>query len=399
MLTATKVKALKGREKPYKVGDKDGLYLDVRPNGSKYWRFRYRWKGRQKLLALGVYPDVSLAKARDRTRAARDALTDGVDPAAEKKRLKQRTANSFRVLAEEWHEKQRHLWTENHAERVLKSLEDNVFGELGAEPAEDITAQDLLGCLRKIENRGALETASRVLQRCNAVYRYAIASGRVTYNPAADLRGALKAPKFQHYKALDRKELPELLKKLDEYDGDPVTKCAVRFMMLTFVRTTELRFAQWPEIDWKEGIWTVPANRMKMKREHLVPLSEQAIDVLEELWDLNEKREYIFASPRKPRQPISENTVLYALYRMGYHSRATGHGFRATASTILHELGFNPDAIERQLAHVERNKVKAAYNRSEYLEERIRIMQTWADQLDVLKTGAAVIPIQTAQGG
>lgn len=282
-------------------------------------------------------------------------LQDGKDPASAKKRAKQKTANNFQALAEEWHEKQRHLWTEKHADRVLKSLNDNVFGDLGSEPVEDITPQDLLACLRKIENRGALETASRVQQRCNAVFRYGIASGRLTYNPAADLRGALKAPKFQHYSALDRKELPELLEKLDDYDGDPVTKCAVRFMILTFVRTSELRFAKWGEIDWGDRVWSIPAERMKMKRDHLVPLSSQAIEVLKQLWVLNLKREYVFASPRKPRQPISENTVLYALYRMGYHSRATGHGFRATASTILHELNFNPDAIERQLAHVERN--------------------------------------------
>jgi integrase len=280
MLTATKIGALRGAEKPYKVGDRDGLYLDVRPNGSKYWRFRYRFRGRQKLLALGVYPAVSLAMARDRTKAARDALQEGIDPAVVKRRLKQKTSTTFRALAEEWHETQRHLWTERHADRVLKSLKDNVFGDLGSEPAEDITPQDLLACLRKIENRSALETASRVLQRCSAVYRYAIASGTVTYNPAADLKGALKAPKFQHYKALDRKGLSELLKKLDEYDGDPVTKCAVRFMALTFVRTGELRFAKWDEIDWDGQLWRIPADRMKMKRDHLVPLSNQAVDVL-----------------------------------------------------------------------------------------------------------------------
>jgi len=395
------IKTRKAKKSPYKLFDGEGMYLLVTPAGRKYWRLKYRFAGKEKLLALGVYPDVGLAAARVKRTDARKLLTDNIDPGLAKKeqirseRIK--AGNSFEATAREWHDNQKHKWTESHADRVLVSLEGNIFPSLGARPIAEITAAELLDVLRVIEKRGALEIAARVLQRCSAIFRYAIASQRTRTNPAADLKGALKPPNRKHYSALAAEDLPEFLTKLEQFDGYETTKLAIHLLMLTFVRTGELRAARWDEFDLPGKQWRIPANRMKMGVEHLVPLSDQAIVVLERLQYLTSAYDLVFPGRSKADKPMSENTVLYGLYRMGYHSRATGHGFRTTASTVLNELGFDSDAIERQLAHGEKDKVRAAYNRAKYLDKRKAMMQAWADYLDGKNESEKVVPIRGKQ--
>ncbi|MGH8623847.1 MAG: tyrosine-type recombinase/integrase, partial [Gammaproteobacteria bacterium] len=389
LLTDRTCKNAAAREKPYKLSDERAMFLLVLPNGAKYFRLQYRFAGKQKLLALGVYPEVTLKEAREKRDAARNQLREGIDPGEQRKAARRQAAarsqNYFEAVAQEWHEKRRGTWKPGHAERVIRSLELEIFPDLGARPIAEITPMEVLQALRKVEARGALETAARVLQRVSAVFRYGIITWRCSYNPAADLRGALEAPKFENYKALPASELPEFLRKLDAYDGHIQTKLALRLLLLTFVRTHELRAAEWPEVDFESGLWRIPAERMKMKEPHLVPLSRQAVDVIEELRLLNGRSRFLFTNQHNHEKHMSENTMLYALYRMGYHSRATGHGFRTTASTILNETGFRPDVIERQLAHRPRDQVRAAYNKAEYLPERRQMMQHWADYLDGLR--------------
>lgn len=384
------------REKAYKLSDGGGLFLLVQPDNRRYWRLAYRFNGKQKLLALGVYPEVSLTEARQKKIAARALLAEDKDPGEErqagKRARKLNAENAFEVVAAEWWEQQREKWSPEHADRVLQSLKDDVFSEFGRKPIIDIQPPDVLHMVRKIEKRGALDVASRVLQRTSSVFRYAIQTGRATINPAGELSGALKVRKPQHQASLPRTELPEFLKRLQTYDGYPQTILAMRLLLLTFVRPGELRGARWSEFDPGVGEWRIPAERMKMKTEHIVPLSKQAIDVLRELEPLTGRHELLFPGERQRTKPISENTLTFALYRMGYKDRATPHGFRATASSILNEQGFNRDAIERQLAHMERNKVRAAYtHHAEYLKERRQMMQWWADYLDSLKAGGKVI--------
>lgn len=401
-LTDTKIRQSKPKDKLYKLSDGAGLFLQIQPSGAKYWRLAYRYGGKQKTLALGVYPDISLSEAREKRVEARKVLEKGIDPAnVMSKRVRKRrevtnTENSFEAIAREWHEHQKGGWSDSHAARVLSSLEKEAFPDLGSIPIHDLTAPQVLAVLRKIERRGALEVASRVLQRCNAVFRYAVQTGRVEHNPVTDLQGALKTKKVEHRAALGRAELPEFLAKLENYNGNLLTRLALNLILLTFVRSGELRGAKWKEFDFDRAEWRIPSERMKMRTEHIVSLSRQAMEVLGELKPISGNRELVFPSERTWKKPMSENTLLYAMYRMGYHQRATVHGFRATASTILNESGFNHDAIERQLAHAERNKVRAAYHRSEYLEERRRMMQWWADFLDGIRINENVVPLMTA---
>ncbi|PTB18250.1 integrase [Trinickia symbiotica] len=397
-LTDIAVRNAKPAPEPYKLTDGGGMYLHIHPNGSRYWRMAYRIAGKQKVFAIGVYPAVTLAEARQIRDDAKRLVKQGIDPVAERKRAAKQNAddraNTFEAIAREWHQTKQGSWTASHAAKILNSLEADIFPALGDRPLTTVTAPDLLEALRVIEKRGALEVAGRVLQRCNAVFRFAIATGRGTYNPAADLRGALKTPEKRHYAALGHAELPEFMRKLSEYDGDLQTRLALRLLALTFVRTGELRAAQWTEFDLDGAEWRIPAERMKMREAHIVPLSRQAVDVLRQLEAINGDGAYVLPSRNGRGACISENTVLYALYRMGYHSRATGHGFRATASTILNEMGFPPDWIERQLAHAERNKVRAAYNRAQYLVERRELMQVWADYLDSAASDRFVAPTE-----
>jgi integrase len=368
------------------------MFLLVHPNGGKYWRLKFRFHGRERTLALGVYPDVGIGEARDRRAQARKLLAAGIDPADSKqvtKRLDiQKEQDNFETIAREWYAKKSHEWTPGYAEKTLDRLERHVFPKLGSKPITAMSASEILSMSRVVEKRGALDTAHRVMQLCGQVFMYAIATGRAVRNPVPDLRGALKAPVTRHYASLKEADLPAFVKTLQAYDGALQTKLALRLLLLTFVRTTELRAAEWSEINFDKAEWRIPAERMKMKELHIVPLSRQAVKVLRELHEISGHRQHVFPNQHKPLTFMSENTMLFAIYRMGYHSRTTGHGFRSTASTILNENGFMPDVIERQLAHGERNKVRAAYNHAQYLPERRKMMQWWADYLD----GAAKKP-------
>lgn len=398
MLTDLRCRKVQPREKPFKLFDSGGLYLLVspggrrKPEGLKHWRLKYRIAGKEKLLALGVYPHVSIAHARTARDEAKRLLAEGRDPASARREEKRAAlisaATTFEAVGREWVEQRRNRWTPDHAERVLDSLITDVFPTIGSRPIAEISAPELLHVLRKIEARGALEVASRVYQRCSAIFRYAVATGRCERSPVGDLRGALKAPKREHRPALLAADLPEYLRALHAYEGQLQTKLALKLLALTFVRSGELRGADWSEFDLEHAEWRIPAERMKMRAAHIVPLSRQALAVLAQLKPLTADQRFLFPNLHKPGTCMSENTMLFALYRMGYHSRATGHGFRATASTILNEHGWRADAIERQLAHAEKNKVRAAYHRSEYLAERRKMMQAWADYLDRAAYGA-----------
>lgn len=385
-LSDAKVRNAKPKNRPYKIADGEGLFLVIMPSGSKYWRLRYFIAGKEKLLALGVYPEISLGDARDRRAQARKLLAAGKDPSEAKQDVKRlnalRSANAFETVAREWYEKRTHEWAPQSAKTMLARLEQHILPKLGERPVTEITPPEVLAMARVVEARGNLETARRVMQMCGQVFMYAIATGRAERNPVPDLRGALKTPVAKHYSFLRASDLPDYLKKLDAYDGSVQTRLALRLLLLTFVRTRELRGARWAEIDWDKADWRIPAERMKMKELHIVPLSKQAIAVLRALQTESGDRPYLFPNEHNPATFMSENTMLYALYRMGYHSRTTGHGFRSTASTILNEHGFRADVIERQLAHSERNSVRAAYNHAQYLPERRTMMQWWADYLD-----------------
>ncbi len=384
-LSDVAVRNAKPKPKPYKMSDGDGLFLLITPAGGKYWRMKYFFGAKEKLLALGVFPDVSLADARERRAQARKVIAAGKDPGEAKKESKritaQKQADTFEAIAREWHQNRLAKWTPEHATKILKRLETHVFNRIGTRPVGDITAVELLTIMRKIEEHGG-EIAHRMLQICNQVFLYAVITERAANNPAASLRGALKPVAKKNHAYIKPNELQEYLGKLAEYDGALQTQLALKFLLLTFVRTGELRGAEWSEIDFDKAEWRIPAERMKMKDPHIVPLSRQAVTILRELQPITGQWRYVFPNQHKPSGQMSENTILYALYRMGYHSRATGHGFRSTASTVLNEHGFQPDIIERQLAHCERNGVRAAYNHAQYLPERRKMMQWWADYLD-----------------
>ncbi|SFO12332.1 tyrosine-type recombinase/integrase [Nitrosospira briensis] len=381
-----------------KLSDGDGLYLWVYLDGRKYWRMRYWQVGKEKSLSLGVYPKVSLSDARKKRDEVRKQLQDDLDPSAERKaanlRKKLAAENSFEAVAREWHGKQLHTWVPHHASDVKRRLENNIFPTIGKRPIDQIEAPELLQTVRKIEARGAYDLAHRVLQVCGQVFRYGIATGRCTRNLSTDLRGALTPHKKQHQAAVRPEELPELLRAIAKYDetGDKQTRLALQLLAQTFVRTNELIGADWAEFDLNNALWIIPAGRMKMKAEHVVPLSKQAVFILTELKNMSGSSRLVFPG-RNRNKPISNNTMLFALYRLGYKGKMTGHGFRAVASTILNEAGFNPDVIERQLAHCERNEVRGAYNRAEYLPERKRMMQYWAEYLESVEAGGKVIPL------
>jgi integrase len=384
-----------------KLADDNGLYLWVYADGRKYWRMRYWLAGKEKSLSLGVYPNVSLKAARAKRDAERRRLQEGLDPSAERRAAKERaklaTENSFEAVAREWYQKQKHIWVPRHAEDVRRRLEKNVFPFIGARPIVEIEAPELLGVMRRIEQRGAHDHAHRVLAVCGQVFRYGIATGRCSRDLTTDLRGALTPHKKTHQAAVRPEELPELLKAIASYDeiGDTQTRLALQLLALTFVRTSELIGAQWSEFDLDAGLWIIPASRMKMSAEHVVPLSRQAVDIMNELRAIGGDSRFILPGRNRDRA-ISNNTLLFALYRLGYKGKMTGHGFRAVASTILNESGFRSDVIERQLAHCERNEVRGAYNRAEYLAERAKMMQHWADYLNGIKSGAKVVTLRAA---
>ena len=387
-LSDVKCKNAKPEAKQYKLYDGEGLYLLIKPNGSKYWQMKYKYAEKEKTLSFGVYPEVSLLEARNKKLEARKLLRENLDPLAEKKAVKYQillnSENNFKSVATEWHEKQKHLWTERHAQKVMRRLERDMFPFIGDLPINKITAPELLIILRKLEAKDAIDLTHRTQQTAGQIFRYAIATGKAERNIAADLKGAIKPLKKQSYARLKEDELPEFLKKLENYDGDLQTKIATKLLLLTFVRTGELRTAKWEEINFEKAEWRIPAERMKMRETHIVPLSHQVIKLFKKQFAISEGGEFIFPNRNKPSSYMSENTILFALYRMGYHNRTTGHGFRATASTILNENNFRTDVIERQLAHGERNKVRASYNYAQYLPERRKMMQWWADHIDSL---------------
>jgi integrase len=399
-LSDTTIRNAKPTDKPRKLADGGGLYIEIAPSGGKWWRYRYRFEGKPNRISLGVYPDVSLKDAREKHADARKLLAAGVDPSANKKAVKsaksERAANSFEVVAREWFDKHAPNWKENHSSKIIRRLEVDIFPWLGARPIAEVTAPDLLTTIRRIESRGALETAHRALANCGQVFRYAIATQRALRDPAADLRGALPATKEKHHASItDPKKIGELLRDLDGYQGAFTTKCALRLAPLVFLRPGELRKAEWTEIDLDKAEWRIPADKMKMKAVHIVPLPTQAVAILREIQRLTGDGQYVFTGARTSKRPMSENAVLGALRRMDYTTdEMTGHGFRSMASTLLNEQGFNPDAIERQLAHAERDGVRAAYNYAQYLPERKTMMQSWADYLDKLKKGAEVIQLR-----
>ncbi|WP_186057675.1 tyrosine-type recombinase/integrase [Burkholderia gladioli] len=401
-LTDIQVRNAKAGDTPYKLTDGGGMFLLVQPNGGKYWRLSYRFLGKQKTLALGVYPAVTLAAARKKRDDAREQIAAGSDPGEAKKEAKRAAeiaaANSFEAVAREWFDSQHPGWTDSYAKKVLHSLKVDVFPKIGARPISEIDSPQMLAIVREVEARGVRETAKRILQRSRAVFQYGIMTGRCTRNPAADIDAQTvlkKGPGVQHMARVKATEIPQLMRDIDAYQGDLVTRLALQLMALTFVRTTEMIRAEWAEFNEAAAEWRVPPERMKMRDPHIVPLSRQALDVLAQLRAMNGNHRFVFYSVQG-RSHISNNTMLYALYRMGYKSRMTGHGFRGLAATALRELGFGRDVVERQMAHAERNQVTAAYVHAEYLPERRRMMQVWGDHLDRLKAGAEIIPIAAA---
>ncbi|SEQ61763.1 Integrase [Solimonas aquatica] len=396
-LTEIQVRTAKPQEKAKRLFDGGGLYLEVSPAGGRWWRLKYRFEGKEKRLSLGVYPEVSLKDARSRRDEARKLIAAGIDPSADRQadraRKAEAGANSFEALAREWIERQATKWTQDYRDTILRRLERNVFPWLGVRPVADIKAPEVLATLRRIEARGAVETAHRANQVCSAVFRYAVATGRAESDPTTSLKGALPPWRKEHHASItEPKAVGELLRAIYGYQGTFTTACALKLAPLLFVRPGELRRAEWAEFDLDGAEWRIPAEKMKMRAPHIVPLSAQAVAILRELQRLTGKARYLFPGERSRHRPMSENTVNAALRRLGYSSeQMTGHGFRSMASTLLNEQGWHRDAIERQLAHGERNSVRAAYNYAEHLPERRKMMQSWADYLDALREDRKVL--------
>jgi len=408
-LTDAKIRNTKPREKPIKLTDGGGLYLEVRPTGAKLWRYRYRIGGKENVFAVGQYFNdkrgghISLDDARSERDKARALVKQGIHPAhnrqAERLAIHAENANTFEAVAREWIAKKKPGWTAYYLRQVQRFLESDVFPYVGNLPIRNVTAAHLLEILRRIEGRGAETVAVLVRQWASAVFRYAVATLRADTDPAAALKGAIHRPKIEHRKPLSRDQVADFVKALDVYGGYRTTVIALRMMLLTFVRTVELRAARWTEIDLDRAEWRIPAERMKMREPHLVPLSRQAVELLAELHTYTGGRDFLFPNYRNPKTCMTSTTLNRALERMGFNGKGSigfsAHGFRATASTILNEIGFRPDVIERQLAHAERNKVRASYNQAEYLEDRRTMMQQWADMTDEMaKSESKVTPIQ-----
>ena len=395
-LTAMQVRSAKTKDRSYKLADGHGMHLHISPTGMRSWRYRFKIAGTESTFTLGEYPQMSLEKARIARREAREQVKAGKNPAqlrrAKKQAAKEKEEtdkaennNTFEVVALEWIGQQRGGWSKNHTDAVLATLKADVFPSIGRHPVDIIQPPMVLLILHAIESRGALEIARKVLQRINAVFRYAVQTGRATYNPASDMKGVLKAKKVTHRTALEREDLPQFLNDLVTGDIHTTTRLALQFTILTAARSGEVRGTTWDEINFDAAIWRIPSERMKMDSPHNVPLSKQAVAILERVGRLHGQEGYVFPGIRQNSKQLSENTMLYALYRLGYHSKATVHGFRATFSTIANESGFDGDVIEKALAHEERNRVRAAYHRSEYMEQRRELMQWWADYLDKLR--------------
>jgi integrase len=401
-LTDTAIRNVKPGEKPVRLFDGGGLYLEVAPSGGKWWRLKYRIHGKEKRLSLGTYPEVGLRDARDRRDEARRLLAAGTDPSAVRKaeRTVQKIAalNTLEAVSRDWLKHRASAWTPGTLEAITSSLENHVFKTLGARPVAEIQPADIRHVVQAVERTGAGETAGRVFQRLRAIYRYAVAHDLVSTDPTYPLKPAeiLKPRRVSHRASLPESAVPEFLGKLKAYAGDPVTRAALELLMLTAVRPGEVRGARWDEFDRDRALWRIPAERMKMATEHLVPLSRQALTVLSQVEPISGTGELVFPSPFYPEKPISDGTLNSALARMGYKGIATAHGFRTLFSTCANEAGWNGDIVERQLAHEERDEVRGAYNRAQWLADRTRLMQWWADHLDSLRRRGEVIPLRAA---
>ncbi|OKP27556.1 tyrosine-type recombinase/integrase [Serratia fonticola] len=386
LLTDVQIRRSKPQDKPYTLNDGNGLSLLIDPSGTKGWRFRYRFAGKAKMISFGVYGDVSLAEARKKRDEARHQLANNINPSdarrAEKIALSHSNINTFEAIAREWHGSKLPTWSTNYANDVIRGFENNIFPYIGKRPIDQIAPLELLTVLQKIEKRGALELTGKIRRLCGEVFRYAVVTGRTHYNPAPDLASALNKPKSGHYPFLTESELPEFMQALSNYQGSMLTKYATQLLILTGVRTIELRGAEWSEFDFDNAVWEVPKERMKKRRPHLVPLSTQALEILAKLKVLTGRYNLLFPGRNDARKPMSEASINKVIKMLGYHGRATGHGFRHTMSTILHEHGFESAWIEMQLAHVDKNSIRGTYNHAQYLEGRRTMLQWYGDNIN-----------------
>ena len=398
-LTTLTIKAAKPNDKKYRLPDGNGLYLEITPSGGKLWRMKYRFAGKEKLLSFGGFPTISLRDAREFKNEAKKLLANDIDPSEAKKAIKQKKVdnvkNGFESVAREWVEKNKNNWSDGNTKRVSARLEQHIIPLLGKKGISSITPSDLLSVIQRIEKTGTIYTAHKTLQNCGQVFRYAMATARTNTDPTTALKGALPPVQSKHHASItDPKKIGALLRAINGYEGNYITQCALKLAPLVIVRPGELRHAEWQEVDFDKVEWRLPAEKMKMKAVHIVPLSKQAICILKDIQDVTGQGKYIFPSVRSSARPMSENTINAGLRRMGYtKEEMTGHGFRSMASTLLNEQGWHWDAIERQLAHAERNSIRAAYNYAEHMPERIRMMQHWADYLDGLANGADIVSL------
>ncbi|EJD6046043.1 MULTISPECIES: tyrosine-type recombinase/integrase [Providencia] len=394
-LTVKQIDSSKPKEKDYKLSDGGGLYLLVKTNGGKYWRLKYRIDGKEKLLAIGIYPTVTLADARRKRDDAKRLLADGIDPNQQRKEQKQASkidsVNTFKNIALEWYEGRKDRWSVGYRDDMMDAFEKDVFPYIGNRPIAEIKPMELLEVLSIMEKRGATEKLKKVRQRCGEVWKYAIITGRAEYNPAPDLASAFVPHKREHYAHLSVSELPEFLSSIDKYMGSQIVRVALRVLILTGVRPGELRKAEWSEINFDTKVWEIPAEKMKMRRPHIVPLSEQVIDLLKQIHPISGSYQYIFPSRTDYRKHISDMALNTMIRRMGYSGRATGHGFRHTMSTILHEQGYNTAWIETQLAHVDKNSIRGTYNHAQYIDGRREMLQWYADYMGALENGDNVV--------
>ncbi|HAU5649366.1 tyrosine-type recombinase/integrase [Serratia marcescens] len=394
-LNARQVDAAKPKDKPYKLADGGGLYLLIKPNGGKYWWLKYRVAGKEKLLALGVYPEVTLADARSKREEAKRGIAGGIDPMEAKREEKiareTQLNNTFKDLALEWHSSKLKKWSAGYASDILEAFNKDVFPYIGKKPIADIKPLELLNVLRRIEGRGATEKAKKVRQRCGEVFRYAIVTGRAEYNPAPDLTSAMQGHESNHFPFLIPKELPDFFNALSGYSGSKLVVLATRLLIITGLRPGELRGAIWDEINISKAVWEIPASRMKMRRPHVVPLSRQALTLIGQIQELTGNYPLVFPGRNDPRKTMSEASINQVFKRIGYNGKVTGHGFRHTMSTILHEQGYNTAWIETQLAHVDKNSIRGTYNHAQYLDGRREMLQWYADYMEALENGENVV--------
>ncbi|EPQ5228386.1 tyrosine-type recombinase/integrase [Providencia stuartii] len=383
LLTDIQIRKAKPKDKAYTLNDGNGLSLLIEPNGSKGWRFRYRFAGKPKMISFGVYGQISLADARRKRDEAKKQLSDGIDPSdarkSEKITQKYAAENTFKAVAMEWHASKCSTWSKGYASEILRCFENDVFPFIGSRPIDQLAPLELLAVLQKIEKRGALEQASKIRRRCGEVFRYAVITGRAKYNPAPDLSGAMNKPETKHFPFLQESEIPDFVKALNNYQGSKITKYATQLLMLTGVRTVELRFAEWSEFDFENALWEIPKERMKKRSPHLVPLSPQVLEILDKLKVISGNYSLLFPGRNDARKPISDASINKVIAKIGYKGRLTGHGFRHMMSTILHEKGFDSAWIELQLAHVDKNSIRGIYNHALYLESRRKMLTIYSN--------------------